>query len=808
MTKQPVTVFLSYAHEDEPLCDQLKAHLSLLQHQGLVSTWHDRRILPGADWAQEIDTALETAPIVLLLVSARFFASNYCVGVEMKIAMSRHEAGQARVIPIIVRPVNWKGAPFAYLQILPKDAKAITAWSNQDEAWTNVVSGIGRVIEELPLLSVNTSSAALPPIWNIPYPQNPLFTGREELLTQLAATLQTGQPTALSQPQAITGLGGIGKTQLALEYAYRHRRDYRAVLWALADTRENLTSSYLTVATLLNLPEKDEQESARIMVAVKNWLQHNTGWLLILDNADDLALAREFLPQSFRGQVLLTTRAQATGRFARRLEVDILPTEQGTLFLLRRASLLAPDATLEQASEGGRDQARTICQELGGLPLALDQAGAYIEETGCSLSDYLDLFKLEQKALLKRRGAVPVDHPQSVATTFSLTFKKVQQRNKAAIELLKFCSYLAPDVIPLELIVQGATHLGTVLGPVAADAFKLDQALEMLQAYSLVQRDGKNRMLSIHRLVQAVLIDTMSPRQRLQWKERVVRVVNEAFPGGEFEEWTRCGRLLPHALVCVTWIKHVSMPIPVAQVLDKAGTYLRERGQYSEAELLLERALEIRTQYLEAEHPDIARSLNNLAILYEWQGKYEQAEPLCQRALLIFEQYLGVEHPNTAKSLDNLASIYAAQKKYEQAELVCQRGLAIREQHLGTELPDTVRSLNNLAILYCEQGKYEQAEPLYQRALEIREQHLGAEHPDVAHSLHGLAELYQCQRKYEQAEALYQRTLAIREKQLGPTHPETQYTRKGYAAFLRLVGRDPEATVLDTDHESPAEEGH
>jgi hypothetical protein len=167
-------------------------------------------------------------------------------------------------------------------------------------------------------------------LWNIPYPRNPFFTGREELLSRLRTELLKDQATALSQPQAMSGLGGIGKTQLALEYAYRHQQDYQAILWAQADTRENLTSSYLVMATLLNLPEQHEQESARVITTVKNWFQRNTGWLLILDNADDLTLARDFLPPSFGGQVLLTTRAQTTGHFARRLEVDILPTKCAT----------------------------------------------------------------------------------------------------------------------------------------------------------------------------------------------------------------------------------------------------------------------------------------------------------------------------------------------------------------------------------------------------------------------------------------------------------------------------------------------
>ena len=167
---EPVRLFISYAHEDEPLRKQLQKHLSLLQRQGLVSTWQDQQIIAGTDWAQEIDKHLKSASIILLLISADFLASNYCYSMEMQCALDRDKAGQARVIPIIIRPVNWKGAPFAHLQALPTDAKAITTWNNRDEAWANVAAGIHRVIEELPPLPVNLSPAELPSIWNIPYP--------------------------------------------------------------------------------------------------------------------------------------------------------------------------------------------------------------------------------------------------------------------------------------------------------------------------------------------------------------------------------------------------------------------------------------------------------------------------------------------------------------------------------------------------------------------------------------------------------------------------------------------------------------
>src|SRR5450755_4665357 len=817
---EPVTMFLSYAHEDESLRSELEKHLSLLQRQGLVSTWQDRRIMAGTDWAEAIDEHLNSASIILLLISADFLASDYCYGVEMQRALDRDKAGQARVIPIIVRPCDKKGAPFAHLQALPKDARAITAWNNRDEAWTDVIAGIRRVIEALPPLAVSTSPAALPPIWNVPYPHNPLFTGREELLTQLVTTLHTGQPTALSQPQAISGLGGIGKTQLALEYTYRYRGDYQAVLWAQADTRENLTSSYLTIATLLNLPEKNEQESVRIIAAVKNWLQRHTNWLLILDNADDLALARDFLPPSVGGHVLLTTRAQATGPFARCLQVDLLSTELGALFLLRRANRLAPDTPLEQAEAAEQAHAKEICEALGGLPLALDQAGAYIEETRCGLSDYLPQHQARQAVLLQRRGGVVSDHPEPVATTWSLSFERVERANPAAADVLRLCAFLSADAIPEEIMVAGMNLLAlsekhhtkpekkgwlpAFLKRTRASTsqqektFVLDDAIMVICAYSLLSRDPQTHTLSIHRLVQAVQRESMTAEKEKQWKQRAVQAVNASYPDAQdIKQWDACERWLPHALACATWIEQESIDVAEAvRLLNQTGYYLDDRARYVEAEPLLKRALSIREQQLGPHHPDTARSLNNLANLYHHQGKYQQAEPLYQRALAIREQQLGPQHPDTATSLNNLAMLYKTQGKYEQTEPLYQRALAIREQQVGAQHPDTATSLNNLAMLYKTQGKYEQTEPLYQRALSIREQQLGPEHPDTATSLNNLAALYWTQGKYEQAEPLFQRALTICEQQLGPEHPDTGTSLNNLAELYRAQGKYEQAEPL------------
>lgn len=366
---EPVILFLSYAHEDEELLRQLVVHLSGLKNEELIKTWYDRQIMAGTEWAKELDSHLEQASVILLLVSPDFLASEYCYEIEMKRALQRHAAGEARVIPIILRPCDWSRTLFAPLQALPQDARPITEWENRDTAWNNVTKHLRRVIESLSPLERSAARTALPEVWNVPYQQNPFFIGRDEQLARLHTQLQAGRTTALSQSQAVSGLGGIGKTQLAVEYAYRYQQEYEVVLWARAENKDTLISSYSTIAEMLKLPERKAQEQDVTIQAVKVWLQRHGGWLLILDNADDLDLLPPFLPPVLGGHLLLTTRAWDMRRFAQRIEVNTFPKEQGALFLLRRAGLLATDAPLEDALPAERTRAMQLAQEMGGLPL-------------------------------------------------------------------------------------------------------------------------------------------------------------------------------------------------------------------------------------------------------------------------------------------------------------------------------------------------------------------------------------------------------------------------------------------------------
>lgn len=241
--QKAIEIFYSYAHEDEWLRQELDKHLSSLKRQGLISVWHDRDIGAGTDWEHEVSSHLNMAHLILLLISPDFLASEYCYGVEMARAIKRREAGNACVIPLILRPTDWQGAPFGKLKCLPDPTIAVTSWPNRDETFVNIIEGIRKTLRTLS--SVSSDHIAVPsPLWNIPYRRNLFFTGREDFLLRLRQALTSAQKAALTQPQAISGLEGIGKTQMAVEYAYRYRESYQDIFWVEAETREEIVSGF------------------------------------------------------------------------------------------------------------------------------------------------------------------------------------------------------------------------------------------------------------------------------------------------------------------------------------------------------------------------------------------------------------------------------------------------------------------------------------------------------------------------------------------------------------------------------------
>lgn len=642
---------------------------------------------------------------------------------------------------------------------------------------------------------------AVLPLHNLPE-RNLYFTGREAVLENLDKHVTGEDGKAIAIRQAINGLGGIGKTQVALEYAYRYRREYHDILWAVADSPEALIASYVQLATLLWLPERDEPDQKKVVEAVKRWLSQHRRWLLILDNVEDLHVLRRFVPVPQQGTVILTTRNEVTEPLAQSLILDIMPDEEALLFLLKRAGYLSPEATRTDALDTDVViTAQNVVESLGGLPLALDQAGAYMWEVKCSLQGYMLRYQQQQALLLHRRGSIPTDHPESVMTTFSLAFEQVRQRSPAAAELLKLCTFLAPEAIPEELITGGATHLGVIFQELASDQFAFDLAIESLLTFSLLKRERGSKVLTVHRLVQAVLYHAMTPTEREEWMGRLIIALDTVFPTVTQEVWSACERLVPHVLAVFQsdLTQENSESLEFASLLYKAGIYLRQRSQHALAEQFYLRALHIREQVLGPHHLTVAKSLNGLANLYRDQDNLAQAELFYQRALQISEQQLEPTHSDLAALaaiLNNLALVYTDRGKYEQAKLLYERAFHIMEHIHGSLHPVTGHLLNNLALNALGQYQYEEAEQYFLQAREIWEQTLGPDHLDLALTLNGLGSIDIWRGRYEQAEATLQRAVTIIEQSAGPEYYALAHPLSNRAKIYHHRGNDEQAEAL------------
>ena len=452
---------------------------------------------------------------------------------------------------------------------------------------------------------------SIPRFWNVPYQRNPFFTGREKLLEDLHETLGNYQNNFAVTPQALCGLGGIGKTQIALEYAYRYSQEYQAVFWVKANSRANLATSLLSLAGLLQLSEYTSQDLVMVTAKLQQWLREHQHWLLIFDNVDDLTSIRDLLPTIYRGHILLTTQAQVMGRIASRIEVAEMDTNVGIFFLLRRAGIINAQMHRDDILVTDYIYAQAIVHMLGGLPLALDQAGAYIEEAALSLQEYVCLYQQQHQNLLNKRGGLIADHPEPVTTTWSLAFTRLMHTDPVSTDLLRLCVFLDPDGIAEEILVDGAPQVITALSSLSHNMVKFYQAIELLRKFSFVRRNAHTKILTIHRLVQVCLQERMSQQEQRLWATRTIQAVAAVFPTDvTLHSWLRCQRLLPHVHKCLVLTEKYQLVLPEARTLfNQAGYYLRERAFYQQT-LTFPEPLVGRID------PDTAQILSNLARLH------------------------------------------------------------------------------------------------------------------------------------------------------------------------------------------------
>jgi tetratricopeptide (TPR) repeat protein/DNA-binding XRE family transcriptional regulator len=705
----------------------------------------------------------------------------------------------------------------------------------------NMAELFGLEVEELGYLPAVADQASQRP-WNVPFQRNPYFTGYGEVIEDLHRRLSAEKEGVAIE--TISGLGGIGKTQLMLEYAYRKRDNYQAVLWLRADKQELLEEDLAQAAKLLEVPEaRKRQPNHQYLVAeAKQWFRKHPGWLLLLDNVEEDVQVKDILAGMPHGHVLLTTRSQAVAELASNLHLDKMQPEEGVLLLLRRMRPPSQPVSLDTFSEAERLEALELSLLLDGLPLALDQAGAYIGETGCSLLEYIQLYHKHRKELLARRSErqkLYTDYKESVATTWLISFSRVEQLCPAAAKLLDLCAYLHPDAIPEDILLEGTYLENAEMHPIVESALQLNQACEVLLRYSLIRRNADEQLFSIHRLVQAVLQDRMDePTQRL-WAEQVVHAVEKAFLAAPLE---RVEYYIPQARLCADLIKQWElMGDEATRLLERVAREVYKRGWYPQATTLYLRALGASNDSRGSDDPRTIHLLRELGRVHMEQGVYGMAVKLYAQAKEDCERLLGADHPAVVDCLNNLALAemrgmhfanatrfceqaiawhnrvsgpdYTAEKAMTYyiaaeiatrlgtagailAQLYYQEALSIGIQAWGKESAEFSDIIGGLGRLYAWYRKFEQAAPLLRRALEIRRNVFGDEHPQTAYSLEDLAALARRRGDPVAAEQFCTQALAIRLQKLGPYHPDIARNFQALAVLAQDQGKSDEAEKL------------
>jgi tetratricopeptide (TPR) repeat protein len=648
---------------------------------------------------------------------------------------------------------------------------------------------------------------------NVP-PRDLNFTGRDAGLAELRRLFADAEQTGTATRVAIHGMGGVGKSSLAAEYAHRYAGDYGGASWAAAESRAALLASLASLAISLEPKfalEPDQGQAARLALARIGAFA--PPFLLIYDNLDTPEALRDLAPPTGVHLIVTSRWADWGGRAAE-----------------LRLTTLAPKAACEllqkRAGSSDADGAERLAEALGFLPLALDHAGAYCKLTGTRFDAYRS--KIDARVVRAPKG---VSYPASIAATLGLAVESIAKDHAVTLPLLGFLAFLAPDNIPVDLIPLSL-----------AEEDDRAEALMALFSVSLIDHatlESGEAGIAVHRLVQAATRSMLGEAKAMSSLEGVTLRLAEVFPRNaehDPQTWPRCRMLLPHVLAAREHLSGRQHNIAAASSLfNSAGVYLRRHGVFATAEPLLHDAVLISERLHGRRGPETAIPLSSLAAVLHDQGDYAQAEPAYREVVDMIDPILGTNHPLVPELLHNFANLLRDTGRQEEARKVAEKAIAyglaqgevddagalmrlnnlgnlyvhagrkaqaeecyrkaieVGRETLGPHHPDIARPLNNLGNLLRQAGRYAEAEELYGLAATTAQEAFGHDHQHVGRSLHNLALSAQMQRQYEKSAQLFGEAIDILSKSLGEDHPTTARARRNLANSLMRMSRYDDA---------------
>lgn len=645
--------FVSYAQADRGWAEWIAWELQRDRYRVLIQAWD---MVPGANWVNSMHEGVQCSMRTIALLSPEYLSSTYGTA-EWHAAWRDDPLGEQRkLIPLRVAECERPGLLGSVVSV---DLFGLTEAKTRSElrrAIDQAVAGRGdparkppfprpgrvRTVEVAPLFP-----GALPEVWNIPA-RNPNFTGRSDLLDRLHRLLTWGGPVAV---HSLHGMGGVGKTQVGIEYAHRYASDYELGWWVPAERPELIPNHLARLAEAMGL--RVDSDLARAVEHVLAVLRRQTRWLLVFDNAEDPQALRPFLPGS-GGHVVITTRRAGFASMSSVLEVDVLERAESLALLHRRIPVLT------------HQQSQQLAELLGDLPLALEQAAAYLDTTKLPVTEYLTLIQQRGGDMLGKGRAVGYEH--TLNTVWNLALDRVTHQRPAAMDLLGLCAYLAPEAIPLDLFTTHPERLPQALAAAVEDPLEWADTLGALVDYSLARRS--EHTISLHRLLQT---DLRHRQFSAPGENSLVtiarRLLKDAVPDDPWNApgtWLVWGKLLPHVLAVADPSRGADS-CEVPWLLDRAARYLHTRGEPLPARGLFERARKLYQDIFDADHAETLDSANHRARDLHALGEYQQARELNEDTLERSRRVLGENHPDTLDSASGLARDLHALGKYRQA---------------------------------------------------------------------------------------------------------------------------------------------